>query len=411
VGDVDFAVTKSVTVKWLEMGLDIVSRLAAFIPNGGGAPISLIITIFEDTYNNLTGSNGDINQAITQIYTELNSQKSNLNTTNAAEQTAYLTDYSKLQQIGLDHTTGGYDWANATKDVIADAQNGAAQGMLVNFYRTLIPYKWFVYWCNADSYTGAADCGSVYTQTRYDCNFGTQVLPGDPDSAWTSEAYIYAGATYNVNWALADKLTGTGKDDVNAIWYMMLMGSDAGWDLPGYRVEAYSYIPGSDPALNWPNLPDNPPPHNAGCNGNGSTTGQLGGSSQTLSQRLTMAQQNLRHVTTSEANGILEQMRELKQDAKAASPDRDVEIDLTSPLREAGKLLERAKSSTRPGQEGSVSATTPTHLTELFIRRVQLHTPQLGQSQAEYLTAKAYDLMAELEGQTQPDKPVSRCAR
>ena len=59
-----------------------------------------------------------------------------------------MTDYSKLQQIGQDSTTGGYDWANATIDVIANAQNGAAQGMLINFYRTLLPYKWFVYWCS-----------------------------------------------------------------------------------------------------------------------------------------------------------------------------------------------------------------------------------------------------------------------
>jgi hypothetical protein len=413
VGDVDFAVTKSVTVKWLEMGLDIVSRLAAFIPNGGGAPISLIITIFEDTYNNLTGSNGDINQAITQIYTELNSQKSNLNTTNATEQTAYLTDYSKLQQIGLDHATGGYDWANATKDVIADAQNGAAQGMLVNFYRTLIPYKWFVYWCNADSYTGAADCGSVYTQTRYDCNFGTQVLPGDPYSAWTSEAYIYAGATYNVNWALADKLTGYGTGDVNAIWYMMLLGGDLGWDIPQFGLEYNTgYLNYPDPDLAYDNIKygyTGSATH--GCYGNGSTAGIQSGN-QTLSQRLTVAQQNTRHVTALEANGILELMRKLKQHAKAASPDDDVEIDLTSPLREAAKLIERAKSPGRPGQGGSVSATTPTHLMELFVQRSQLHSPELGQPRAEYLLTEAYRLIAELEGQNQPGKAaVSRCSR
>ena len=41
VGDVEFATSKSVDVKWLEMGLDIVSKLAAFIPDGGGAAISL----------------------------------------------------------------------------------------------------------------------------------------------------------------------------------------------------------------------------------------------------------------------------------------------------------------------------------------------------------------------------------
>jgi FG-GAP-like repeat len=407
VGDVDFATSKSVAVKWLEMAGDIVAGLARFLPEGGPS-INLIITIIKDTYNNLAGSNGDINEAITQIYTELNNQKSNLNSTNASQQTGYLTDYSKLQQIGQDPGNGGYDWSNATLTDIADAQNGAAQGMLVNFYRILIPYKWYVYWCTSPI-NGGPTCGSIYTPAKYDCQYGTSTLYNPYDS----EAYLYAGANYNVNWGLADKLTGTGKGDVNAIWYMMLMGSDAGWDLPGYQVVGCcEYLPGSDPALNWPNLPDNPPPHNAGCDGNGSTTGQLGISSQTLSQRLTMAQQNLGHVTASEANGILDHMRKLKQEAKAASPNGDVEIDLTSPLREAAKLIERAKSPGRPGQEGSVSATTPTHLLELFVQRVQRHTPDLGQPRTEHLLTNAYRLIAELEGQNQPGKAaVSRCSR
>jgi hypothetical protein len=194
VGDVDFAASKSVNVKWLEMGADIVSRLAAFIPSGGGAPISLVITILEDTYNNLSGSNGDIDEAITKIYTDLNAQKSSLNTTNATQQTTYLTDYSKLQQIGKDAATGGYDWANATLDVVADAQNGAAQGMLVNFYRTLLPYKWYVYWC-ADKVGG---CGSIYTPTKYDCYYGRPLY-----DSYDRQAYLYAGRSYNVNWGLA----------------------------------------------------------------------------------------------------------------------------------------------------------------------------------------------------------------
>ena len=105
-------------------------------------------------------------------------------------------------------------------------------------------------------------------------------------------------------------------------------------------------------------------------------------------------------------------MRKLKQDAKAASPDGDVEIDLTSPLREAAKLIERAKQPGRPSQEGSVSATTPTHLMELFVQRAQLHTPELGQPRTEYLLTKAYRLIAELEGQNQPgEAAVARRSR
>ena len=41
----------------------------------------------------------------------------------------------------------------------------------------------------------------------------------------------------------------------------------------------------------------------------------------------------------------------------------------------------------------------PTHLAELFIRRVELHAPELGQRQPEHLSAKAYELIADLEGQ------------
>ena len=173
VGDVDFAAEKSVNVKWLEMAADIVSRLAAFIPGDAGKGVALFITILEETYNNLTGSNGDINRAITQIYTDLNNQKGSLITTNANQQTAYLTDYSKLQQIGKDSVTGGYDWSSATLDVIADAKNGAAQGMLINFYRTLLPYKWYVYWCRVDQ---NGPCGSAYTPDKYDCRYRTQPL-------------------------------------------------------------------------------------------------------------------------------------------------------------------------------------------------------------------------------------------
>ena len=213
------------------------------------------------------------------------------------------------------------------------------------------------------------------------------------------------GCTYNVNWGLADKTHRDGKDDVNAIWYMMLLGSDAGWDLPGYRCFPNGCdTPSSDPEL--ANLPKSIPPHSDGCDGNGSTTGWL--TAQTLSQRLTIAQQNMRHVTASEANGILELMRRLKRDARSASSDDDTEIDLTSPLREAEKLIERAKSPRRRGQEGSVSATTPTHLLELFVQRAQLHAPELGQPRTEYLLTKAYRLIAELEGQNQARKSCRR---
>ena len=52
-----------------------------------------------------------------------------------------------------------------------------------------------------------------------------------------------------------------------------------------------------------------------------------------------------------------------------------------------------------------MSATTPTHLMELFVQRAQIHTPELGQPRTEYLLTKAYRLIAELEGQNQGKLP------
>ncbi|MGI9070060.1 MAG: hypothetical protein ACR2JB_01705 [Bryobacteraceae bacterium] len=207
---------------------------------------------------------------------------------------------------------------------------------------------------------------------------------------------------------MADKLTGVLPNELNAIWYMMLLGGDAGWDLSGQQLVSTagpfgpenSWTGGLDPELAYDNIKYGYNGPSSSCLGAGSTTGILS-STQTLSQRLTIAQQNTRHVSASEANGVLEMIHTLEHDAKAASTDRNVETDLTSTLREAAKLIERAKLPSHSGQEGSVSATTPTHLAELFIRRVQLHTPELGQKQAGSLTAKAYYLIAELEGQNQ----------
>jgi hypothetical protein len=398
--DVSLASSTSVVAKWLEFSGDIVSGIARFFP-GEGTAISLVITILEDTYKNTAGSNGDITEQIGEIAADLNEQNQHWRTSHANEQTSYMTDYSKLQQIGTDSTTGGYDWANATFDEIANAQNGADQGMLVNFYKTLIPYKWQVLWCTGSD---EGNCPPTDTPGIYDCQFGVS----NTDYPYNSQAYISTGPppfSPPLNWSLADKLTGTGTNDVNAIWYFMLLGGDLGWDLSGQQWVSNpsgpggGYTPGPlDPELAYGNIEYGYNGPSSGCLGNGSTTGILN-SSQTPSQRLTIAQQNTRHVTASEANGILDIIRALQHDAKAASTDATVEVGLTSPLREAAKLIERAKLPSHSGQQGSVSATTPTHLVELFIRRAQLHAPELGQKQAEYLAARAYHLIAKLEGQ------------
>lgn len=139
----------------------------------------------------------------------------------------------------------------------------------------------------------------------------------------------------------------------------------------------------------------------ANCAGNGSTNGIIG-ATQTLSQRLSIAQQNPARVTASEAPALLGEIQALNDEAKAVSPNSNVELDLTSPLSAAVNLVQPANTQrTVGGLEVSVSATTPTHLMELFIRRTQLLTPKLGKRPAQRLTTHAYCLIEKLEGQNQ----------
>jgi hypothetical protein len=182
--DVSLATDKSVVAKWLEFAGDIVSGIAGFFP--GGQAVDLVITIFKDTYDDVAGSNGDVEEQISQLYSDLNNQRAGINTSSASMQTSYLTDYSKLQQIGQNAATGGYDWANATIDAIAGAKNGAAHGMLIHFYKNLVPYVWQVLWCTGSEYP---NCGPVDTPSNYDCSFGVS-NQGYP---YNTQAYISTG--------------------------------------------------------------------------------------------------------------------------------------------------------------------------------------------------------------------------
>jgi hypothetical protein len=321
--DVSLADSTSVVAKWLEFAGDIVSGIAGFLPEGGQA-IELMITILKDSYDTLAGSNGDINEQISQIYTDLNNQRAGYTSTNSSSQTGYLTDYSKLQQIGQNAATGGYDWSSATLTDISNAENGGAHGMLINFYKTLIPSVWQVSWCSGFLYTL---CPPIDTPGKYDCSYGTPTYPG---RAYNTEAYISTGHSFfspPLNWSLADKLTGTAANgDLDAIWYMMLLGGDLGWDLPAWQMvdTRGDWSQGSDPALSYDNIKYGYNGPSSSCTGNGSFNGIINGN-QTLSQRLTIAQQNTRHVTASEANGVLKMIHTLEHDAKAASTDRNLE--------------------------------------------------------------------------------------
>jgi hypothetical protein len=204
-----------------------------------------------------------------------------------------------------------------------------------------------------------------------------------------------------VNWSLLDELTGTGSNDLNAVWYMMMLGADLGWDLPFVgQPNNGSYVYHADPTLDYASLKYGyNGPSNAGCGGNGSRTGIQTGN-QTVGQGLSIAQQNGRHVTGPEVDDIVKDIRALSRDVKTVSADNDAALELTSPLREAVRLLEPALSSPR----GSVSATTPTHLTESFIRSALLHIKDLGESNTDHLTTEAYCVIGELEGQGQPGR-------
>ena len=402
--DVSMSDGDSVVAKWLEFTGDVTSAVAGFFE--GGASISLIIEILNATYENLVGSTGDVEQEVSQIRVALNDQVNNWRVSLAAQKTIYYTDYSKLQQIGRDSATGGYDWANATDNQAAAAGRYAAKGVLVNIYRALLPTVWEVYWCDGNGQGGGADCGSIHTIDEYNCTYGPLDALG---LLRTSNAYVYRSTTSTVNWDLMDRLTGPIDDDhpdnLNAIWYMMMLGGNLGWDLPQWGLKDQSpYVQTSDPKLAYDNIKqgyNGPGAADPACNGNGSTTGMASGN-QTLSQRLSVAQHNPRHVAASEADGMLEEIRSLEQQARFVSPRPDVATDLTSPLQQAAKLIERAKLPTTPGREGSTSATTATHLAELFVRRVERWTPELGVTRAERLATQAYCLIAALQGQSQP---------
>jgi hypothetical protein len=404
--NVELATSTSVVAKWLEFAGDIVAGISKFFPEGGPST-DLVITILKDIYNDTAGSKGDLNELVSQIQDDLINQNTTSQTTNANLETSYLTNYSKLQQIGLDKTTGGYDWADAKVEFINDAEVGAAKGMLINFYRMLLPAKWQVYWCDDNTEAGPS-CGSYYTEGKYNCFYGI-LYPGS--KAYSSNAYIYAGSSY-VNWGLLDNLTGplaTGTGNLDAIWYMMLLGGDLGWDLPQVgSIDVHgSNLHTPDPDLAFDQIEHGYKGPSSSCSGNGSFNGIVS-SNQTLSARLSVAQQNSARVTASAATGILEEIRALKEEAETASPDFDVEVDLKSPLQEAAKLLERAETRTTPREKLSVSATTPTHLMELFIRRAQLLTPRLGEGHAQHLTTHANCLIGKLEGQSQAGESCLR---
>jgi hypothetical protein len=213
----------SVWSKWLEFAADIAGKISGAL---GLPQVMIAITIFEGTVSNLTqNAGGNVVTTVANITNELNTQWGNVDDQNASDQTAYMTDYNKLQQIGTVANSGGFDWAKATFNQIADAKKAAADGMSINFYRSLLPDKVRVIW----SY-GAQP--PTDTPGRYDCIAG-QDVQGTQFPA--TESYIATGFppfSPPLNWNVADDLTGLkSAGQLDAIWYMMLLGANLGWDL------------------------------------------------------------------------------------------------------------------------------------------------------------------------------------
>ena len=217
----------------------------------------IAISILEGTYNNITQSaGGDEATTVGKIIDSLNQQRQSVNDKNAADQTAYLTDYSKLTQIGTIDSSGQFNWANASIDQISSAKQAAAKGMTINFYRSLLPTKLRVIWSYGNQ-------PPTDTPDKYDCIAGqsTQGSQFPPTESYVATGYPPFAPPFN--WNIADNLTGVAANgQLDAIWYMMLLGANLGWDL-GYPNPYYTY----DALKNGFPLPS------SGCGGNGSTTG------------------------------------------------------------------------------------------------------------------------------------------
>jgi len=403
VDDVSLSTSTSVLARWLEYGGDITSAIAYVFDDEGepGQEIGLIIEILDDIYGDLANSSGDVSEQVSKLQTQLNDQVTNYPLAIATSETRYLTDYAKLKRIGENTAGGGFDWAKATILQVQNVADAARNGMLVNFYRTLLPSKWQVYWCWENGFGGMAECGSDYTPDKFNCQYNGVTPP--PIPGWTSNAYIYAGETVDVNWTLLGRLTGplsAGTNNLNAIWYMAMLGGDLGWDLPQWGLSGTSgYLQSADPRLAYNNIKYGYAWSNTGCDGDGSTTGKLTQQTST-GQWLSVAQHNGRRVPASEANGILREIGSLKAEAEALSTTPAMQIELGSPLREAAGLVARANLAATPGASGSVSATTPTHLATLFLQRVEAHAQLLGPTRTEYLAMRAHCLVAQLQGQS-----------
>jgi len=388
--DVNVADSQSVATQWLEFAGDIVAGIARFIP-GAGPPVVLITTLLKDSYAAGAG-NGNINEQVSQIATDLNNQIAAATTNNANTQAAYLTDYSKLEQIGTTQGNSQFDWSSSQQD-LTSAVNGAAQGMLIHFYKILTPVPWLVGWCAGQDF---GICGPVNTPNNYNCVIG-------PDSnSYMQNAYITTGyGGPPLNWHLMDKLTGVDPaSELNAVWYPFMLGGDLGWDFQGQDWHENvpwppTHSPGLDPLLSYDRIAWGFNQPSQGCEGAGSTTGRLD-QAQTVGQRLTVVQHNTRHVTPREIRGIVESIEKLRKDVRFTSPDQATQRFLIAALNKAEELLERGLG--QPRWAHGVSATSPTHLMERFIERIDTQAAEMDRRDEQMLKRQAYAIIAQLEG-------------
>lgn len=386
--DVNLANDESVATKWAEFGIGVAAELADFIP-GAGPALNLILSLIQDCMGVAAdGTGGDITEQVSQIASDLNNQIATATQRNTALVTAYLTDYSKLAQIGSLPANSQFDWSNSRQD-LTSAVNGGARGALIHFYQILLPKKWQVHWCTNDESTNWA-CAPVDTPANYDCHAFTNP---------PARAYLTTGvAGPPLNWNLADKLTGVGTGELNAIWYPLMLGGSLGWDFQGTHWYWNNFNrdvetePGLPYTLSRDNLVFGLPEGSFGCEAAGSDTGGPG--IGPIGKRLMVASHNTYQVTPREIGRIVGEIADLRGDVRSSSADPAVQQFLLAALQQAQELLERGLA---PGARGT-SATSPTHLMERFIQRIEGTQTGMARDQERILKTKGYAIIERLEG-------------
>jgi hypothetical protein len=192
-------------------------------------------------------------------------------------------------------------------------------------------------------------------------------------------------------------------------WYMFMLGGDLDWDLQ---------TPAAD--LSYDRIKYGNVGRTSGCAGGGSNTGIIPYADsqqpvtqvqQTLAQRLTLAQAVAHSITRSDANALLESIRNLQDDSRNAATSPSARKRLLSPLREAAAAIRKVKEDLPPEQGGGkrqwISASRAARLIQTYLIRVEGSQGELG-ANANQLAASDQRLLSQIEGETPVQFPAVR---